>query len=195
MNDLSALCDRAIDRAAFAEQLREATDRAVTFAATMVRQPMPPSRRFLILPEAGGYPPDYPFKGDEQVYPEDELVSGQTVGPLTLHGAVTWLWREGKVPVWVDVSAYAADRRHTYVRLQPSDRFTGTARLLKYQRPGDLPPFGIKSPELPSMAWQSPEGSGRFDLPGQWHVRLRRHASRALWRSVHRVRDRFGRRI
>ena len=49
----------------------------------MVRQRMPASRRYLIFPEAGGYAPDYPFKDDERVYPEDELVSSKTLGPLT----------------------------------------------------------------------------------------------------------------
>jgi hypothetical protein len=183
VSHLSTIEDTCIDRAGFAEQLREATERALTVAATMVRQRMLTSWRYLIVPEAAGYPPDYAFKSDEQVYSADLLVSGKTLGPFTLEEAVGWLWRDGKVPVWVDVSAYAADRRHTYVRLCPSDRFSGKVRLLKYQRPGDLPPFGIKSPELPSMEWRSPEESGRFDLPGQWPARARRRVWRSVWRA------------
>lgn len=192
MGQLSPLEDGRIDRAAFTAQLREATERAVAVAATMVRQRLPAPRRYLIVPEGGGYPPDYPFKGDEQTFPEDELVSGRTLGPLTLDHAVAWLWRDGKVPVWVDVAAYAADRRHTFVRLRPADRFSGQERLLYYRRPGDLPPFGIKSPDLPSMEWRSAAESGRFDLPGQWHARMRRRVSGAFWRSVRWSRRRLG---
>lgn len=57
MSHLSTVGDTRIDRAAFAEQLSEATERTVTFAATMVRQRMPASRRYLIVPQAASYPP------------------------------------------------------------------------------------------------------------------------------------------
>ena len=67
MGQLSPHADGRIDRTAFAEQLRRATERAVAFAATMVRQRLPASCHYLIVPEAGGYPPDYPFKGDERL--------------------------------------------------------------------------------------------------------------------------------
>ena len=60
----------------------------------MVRQRMPASRRYLILPEAAGYAPDYPFKDDQRVYPEDELVSTRTLEtsslPAVSLSAVAW---------------------------------------------------------------------------------------------------------
>ena len=189
MSRLSPLNDGRIDRTAFAEHFAGAVDAAVAFAATIVRQRLPSSRRFLIEPNASF--DDNPLRDDEQLSPDDSLPRRKFVGPFTAEEAVGWMWRDGKVPEWVDVSLYRADRQQTFVSLVCCGRFTGLERRLYYRRPGDLPPFGIKSPVLPPF-WRSVHLDGRFDLPGQWQPRLRRFVRRTLWRPVHWTRRRLG---
>jgi hypothetical protein len=154
------MTDNGIDKAAFVQRFRKAVESAARFAVAMVRQPLPDSWRFLIEPNASY--DGHPLVGDECLYPEDSLPQGEMLGPLTFEQAAAWLWREGRVPEWVDVSVHGVNREHTYVRLICCGRFTGMEERLYYR--DAIPPFGIKSPVLP-FGWESVEVSGRFDLP------------------------------
>lgn len=151
---------KRIDPTAFTHRFRQAVDASVAFAATMVRQPLPASWRFLIEPNAS-YDGN-PFVDAEQVFPEESLPAGHRLGPWTFEEAVAWLWRDGNVPEWVDVLVHETSPEHTYVCLLCCGRFTGDEERLYYRN--GLPPFGIKSPVLP-IGWESVEASGRFDLP------------------------------
>jgi len=149
-----------IERAAFERHFRAAVESSVAFAATMVRPSLPAARRFLIEPNASY---DWqPLLEDQRLYPEDSLPDGERLGPLTFEQASGWMWRDGKVPEWVDVGVCGVDTHHTYTSLRCCGRFTGIAGRLYYRN--GLPPFGIKSPVLP-VGWKSVEESGRFDLP------------------------------
>jgi hypothetical protein len=46
------MTDKRIDRAAFASRFRKAVESSIAFAATMVRQTLPESWRFVIEPNA-----------------------------------------------------------------------------------------------------------------------------------------------
>jgi hypothetical protein len=178
---LSPAGDQRIERDAFARQFREAVEASVAFAATMARQHLPASRCFLIEPNASF--DENPLKDDEQRYPGDSLPPGRMLGPLTFEQALAWLWRDGKVPEWVDVSVHNADRRHTYMRVVCCGRFTGLERLLYYQRLGGRAPFGVKSPVFPpDVNFEAVRAGARFDLPGHWRARLRRLIIRWSWR-------------
>lgn len=160
-----------IDAMAFARRFREAANSSVAFAATMVRQRLPASQRFLIEPN-GSFDKNA-LADDEELFPEDSLPPGKKIGPLTFEQALAWMWRNGKVPEWVDVAVHAADRRHTYLRLICCGRFTGLERRLYYGN-GPVAPFGIKSPDLPpGLEWEAVEAGVRFDLPGHWRASRR----------------------
>ena len=154
------MSDERIDQAVFAKRFRKAVEADIAFAATMVRQPLPDSWQFLIEPNAS-YDGN-PLVEDEVLCPLDSLPDGDLLGPLTFERALDWLWRDGKVPEWVDVSVCAANPEYTYIRLTCCGRFSGLERRLYYK--DGLPPFGTKSPMLPP-GWESVEASGRIDLP------------------------------
>jgi hypothetical protein len=154
------MSEEFVNQAAFVLRFQKAVESNVRYAKSMVRHALPDSWRFFIKPNAS-YDGN-PLVDDETLYPNDSLPTGAPVGPLTFEQALNWLWREGKVPEWVDVSVYAADTVHTYVWLACCGRFSGLEKRLYYR--DDVPPFGIKSPDLPA-GWESVEASGRFDLP------------------------------
>ena len=154
------MVDEHLDHEIFSSRFHKAVECDIAFARSMVRQSLPDSWRFLIEPNASY--DENPLVDDETLYLKDSLPAGDMLGPLSFEEALSWLWRDGKVPEWIDVSVCAADLAHTYVRLICCGRFTGLEKRL-YYRDG-LPPFGIKSPNLPP-GWESVQANGRFDLP------------------------------
>ena len=103
-----------------------------------------------------------PRVGDEVVFPDETLPAGEFLGPWSAEEVVEFLWRDGKVPEWVDAAVESEDRNRTLIGLRCCGRFTASDELL-YHRPGGLAPFSIKSPVLPS-GWESVDASGKFDL-------------------------------
>ena len=61
---------------------------------------------------------------------------------------VSLLWRDRRVPEWIDITVIAADARATYFELSCCGRFTGRADFLYYNWT-DVPPFGVKGPAYP----------------------------------------------
>lgn len=160
VRECARMSDDRIDQTAFVGRFRMAVESSIGFAGSMVRQTLPNSWSFMIEPNAS-YDGN-PLVDDEQLHPEDSLPDGEMLGPLTFEQAVAWLWRDGKVPGWIDVMVHGVSTQHTYICLICCGRFTGLEGRLYYK--DTLPPFGIKSPVLPS-GWQSVQASGRFELP------------------------------
>ena len=61
---------------------------------------------------------------------------------------VDLLFRNGEVPVWIDISVDTVYKKFTVFRLLYSDRYSGDIEELYYYKRG-TGPFGIKSPNLP----------------------------------------------
>ena len=59
------------------------------------------------------------------------------------------LVKDGKVPIWIDISVVKCDKKITTLRLLCSDYYTSDMKDLYYHHLG-VAPFGIKSPDLPS---------------------------------------------
>jgi hypothetical protein len=152
-------------RTTFQNRLRTAARHAVLFARKFVRQRLPDDVAFRVY--ANQSFDGHPRVGDEVVFPIDTLPQGEFHGPWSVQETVDFLWRDGRVPEWIDAAVEAIDGRRSLVSLLCCGRFTASAKLLYYQS-GGLPPFGIKSPTLPP-GWESVEVSGRFDL--QWRDR------------------------
>jgi hypothetical protein len=104
-----------------------------------------------------------PPREDEARYPDDAEFAAIGLGPWDIDEAVDSLWREGKVPAWIDVSVDSYDDRTTDVRLTRCGRFTARDDLL-YHRGHGFPPFAVIGPRLPP-GWESLQKSGRFRLP------------------------------
>ena len=99
---------------------------------------------------------------DEQVFPEETLAEGVYHGPWSVKAVVRFLWRNGKVPEWIDIAVESENGSCTFLALRCCGRFTAQEDLL-YHRPGGCPPFSIKSPCFPPGLWNVEE-EGKFDL-------------------------------
>lgn len=67
---------------------------------------------------------------------------------LTDKEAVEILYKEGKLPVWIDISVSKSNRKFTTLNLLCSDYYTKDKNKFVYDKQGSGP-FGIKSPDLP----------------------------------------------
>jgi len=103
--------------------------------------------------------------GDAEVYPEDSLPSGQFVGPLDTHGVTKFLWRNGKVPEWINISINAVEGDTTIVKLWCCGHFTAMPanRFNAMVDPdfAEHTPFSIRSP-APPKSWK--RGDPKFEL-------------------------------
>jgi hypothetical protein len=150
-----------MEHARFVEHLRRAAELAVTVARKLVLQTLPDSMAYGVYPNQSN--DGHPREGDEVIFPNDSLRGLEDYhGPWSEEQVVAFLWREGKIPEWIDVSVEAVARTRTLVALRCCGRFTANDGLHYYNDPGGVPPFGIKSPDLPPR-WVSVEESGRFD--------------------------------
>jgi hypothetical protein len=131
------------------------------FARMYVRQSLPDEVTFLVYPNQSY--DGHSRVGDEVIFPDESLPTGEHVGPLSTDEVVNLLWRNNKVPEWIDVAVRAVEETRTLIALRCCGRFTEQEELLYYRGPRRTPPFGIKSPDLPPD-WKGLEESGKFDL-------------------------------
>lgn len=150
-----------VDRGTFEVRLRTAARQAVLFARLLVQQTLPDEMVFFVYPNQSC--DDNPRIGDEVVFSDDSLPSGRGHGPWTAEEVVTFLWRHGKIPEWIDAAIQAENGRQSIVGLHCCGRFTAQEELLYHRYPGGVSPFSIKSPVLPP-GWESVAESGKFDL-------------------------------
>ena len=131
------------------------------FAQPFVVEALPRSLRFNFT--AAQRTPDQngriKFLGGRLLSPE-ELVA---VEPIR---ARKYLWVDGKVPQWINLTVEAADDDHTYIEVRVCDRLASSMEHLYHTREGS-PPFHILSPALPPE-WESVEKNGKFSLT--WRV-------------------------
>jgi hypothetical protein len=149
-----------MDRSVFERHLRMAAEKALKFARHFVVQTLPGQMAFRVYPSQS-YDGN-PRVSDEQVFPEESLEHGRFYGPWSFAEVVAFLWRNGKIPEWVDISVESEDACRTIMALLCCGRFTADEELL-YHRSGGCPPFAIKSPNIPP-GLDSVEEQGRFDL-------------------------------
>jgi hypothetical protein len=88
---------------------------------------------------------DDPSLTQFDIYPED---SERVESGLTDEEVCNLLYRNGKVPVWIDISVYKTDKKITVFKLLCAGRYSDVKEELYYQK-GGTGPFGIKSPALP----------------------------------------------
>ncbi len=158
-----------MDRARFTRQLDEAANEAVAFARSFVHQRLENPVRFFVAPNQS-------FDGNrterEAVFPEDSLPDNFVHGPWNKGQVVNFLWREGRVPAWVDVAVCEERTPWVAVRLKCCGRFSDDESLLYYRRGSEASPFGIKSPWLPP----DHQKSKKFDL--HWYLGRPTHLAR-----------------
>src|SRR4051794_29397162 len=133
-----------MDRATFETRLQTATAIAVEFARDMVHQSLPAEVVYRVHPNQSY--DGHPRLGDEVIFPGDSLPEGSHLGPCSVAEVADFLWRDGRVPEWIDISVETVVENCTVVRLQCCGRFSAEDQRLYYRGAADVAPFGIKSP-------------------------------------------------
>ena len=134
-----------------------AAARCRVFAQLYVVEALPPSLRFDFSAAERKPEPDGRVK----------FLGGRLLTPVQLRDvepvrARQYLWVDGKVPAWINLSVHAADADHTYIEVRVTDRLVAEVSHMYHQSEGN-PPFHLLSPAMPPE-WVSLEVSGRFPL-------------------------------
>ncbi|MGE5186544.1 MAG: hypothetical protein ACM31C_31025 [Acidobacteriota bacterium] len=136
-----------MDRHLFATRLREAAMAARDFARRFIEEPLPDELRYRLRLNRS-YDGEARV-GDEVVYPEDSTCErAEAVRDCSEARVVDVLWRDGRVPEWIDVSVLDALDDVTLVELMCCGRFTADEQRLYHVAEG-RPPFHMTSPTLP----------------------------------------------
>jgi hypothetical protein len=170
-----------MDRALFATRLHEAAIAARTFAEKFIEEDLPELLRFRLRLNSS-YDGN-PRVGDEVVCPDDGTHErASELRDCSEQQVVDALWRDGRVPEWIDVAVTSETGSATLVQLLCCGRFTATDERLYHQREG-RPPFHVTGPELPPRH----QDGQRFSIHHRsecWSFddvdHLRRHASK-VW--------------
>lgn len=152
-----------MDKETFEQRLVQASERAISWAREHVWNILPEPYLYLLIPNQS-YDGN-PLKGDEEIFPNETLPPFKFQGPWDFEQTMAFLWRNGKVPEWVDISVRACGKNFSYLQLRCCGRFTATEELL-YHRAEDCQPFHIQGPNIPP-GWEGLEQSGKFNL--HWH--------------------------
>ncbi|HXU01861.1 MAG TPA: hypothetical protein VN903_12900 [Polyangia bacterium] len=139
-----------MDRETFARRLREATEMCRTLAMTYLKEDLPRAYRYRVRLNSS-YDGN-PLDPDEVVFPGDH--APERWRPLRACDAddvVAALWREGRIPEWIDLAVVAMTPAVSVVELVCCGRFTANEALLMHAQHSVAPfqPTGI-SPARPS---------------------------------------------
>ena len=154
-----------MEKVLFQSHLIKASTNAIDWARQHVTNTLPSAYRYLLYPNQS-YDRN-PLQGDEEVFPGDSLPAGKFLGPLNVEQTVDYLWRNLKVPEWINVTVKASDTDYSYLELKCCGRFTAQIEMLYHEAEG-FQPFHVLSPSVPPK-WESLEASGKFDI--YWHGR------------------------
>lgn len=78
-------------------------------------------------------------------YPEDEGIIKLN---LTENEVIDLLYRNNKIPVWIDINVLKSSKKSTTFNLLCAGRYSDNKEEFYYKENGSAP-FGVKSPQLP----------------------------------------------
>jgi len=150
----------------FIKHLEAVPARVVPFTRKYVVNPLPDKVQYLLYPNRSGG--RAVLHQDEAIFPEESLAKGKATkpDPITASQVIEKLWRNGKVPEWINVTVESYDDEYTYLRLDCCGRFTANESLIYHVEEG-IPPFHCLGPALPPLPGgekYSIDKFGKFDL-------------------------------
>jgi hypothetical protein len=148
-----------MDQDVLAQRRQLATTQALEFTHRFVWNVLPAHCQYLLRPGLSG--PKPVVQAGQLVFPDDIRKDTGHVGPLAVEGVVAYLWRNGLIPLWINLNVYAADESTTYLELHWCGDFTDRDHFLYYQD-SDTCPIQVLGPPLPPR-WDD-ERDGKFDL-------------------------------
>jgi hypothetical protein len=170
-----------VERELFERRLREAATVARDFARKYIEEPLPDPILFRLRLNSS-YDGN-PRVGDERVFPEDSsLGRAEKVQLCNEQQVIDELWRDGRVPEWIDVAAIGETGGATLLQLMCCGRFTAEEGLLYHAWEG-RPPFHVTGPTLP-VGYEDGQKFSIYDRAECWTLddvdHLRSH-SHKVW--------------
>lgn len=135
-----------MDRTVFAARFSEAAEQSRAFAQTLVSEPLPGD--VVVRVRLNRSYPGARLRPGEVTYPGDGGWEQESaLRRCGLGTAVGVLWRDGRVPEWVNLTVVDRDESVTVIEAVCCGRFTDDDALL-YRQSGP-PPFHVLGPPLP----------------------------------------------
>lgn len=167
-----------MERELFERRLREAATVARDFARKFIEEPLPDPILFRLRLNSSY--DDNARVGDEIVFPDDSsFEQAARVRLCNEQQVVDALWRDGRVPEWIDLAAIGETGGATLLQLMCCGRFTADEGLLYHAREG-RPPFHVTGPTLP-VGYQDGQKFSIYDRSERWtlddvdHLRNQAH--------------------
>ena len=135
-----------MDKQDFKQNLKKSVEGLIEFTQVMVINKLPKKVMFIIKTNCS-------YDGnelidDEEIYPEDKIGESSPINPAEEQMVIDYLWRNGKVPEWINVQVDSCDEKNSYISLECCGRFTASENLLYHKNEG-RPPFHSLSPSIP----------------------------------------------
>ncbi|MDN3674906.1 hypothetical protein QWY99_17850 [Flavobacterium branchiarum] len=108
----------------FKINLKKALDGLIDFTQEMVTNKLPHEYKFIIKTNCS-YDGNE-LTADEEVYPDDKIDETSFINPATESTVIDYLWRNGKVPQWINVQVSSCDSNFSYITLECCGRFSAT---------------------------------------------------------------------
>jgi hypothetical protein len=115
---------------------------AFKFAENYIKNKLTTNFKYNVILNASN---DNPKLKEFDIYPED---NGIIKLDLTEKEVVELLYRNNKIPVWIDINVLKSSRKSTTFNLLCAGRYSSEKKEYYYNENGSGP-FGIKSPKLP----------------------------------------------
>lgn len=106
----------------FKINLKKALDGLIDFTQEMVTNKLPHEYKFIIKTNCS-YDGNE-LTADEEVYPDDKIDETSSINPATESTVIDYLWRNGKVPQWINLQVSSCDSNFSYITLECCGRFS-----------------------------------------------------------------------
>lgn len=133
-----------IDRESFRKNLLAASDHAVEFARTLVVNKLIGSTRYFV--HVGASHDGNPLEKGEIIVSEN--FDRKKVEFKNCEQVIDLLWRDGKVPEWINVSVASESEGHTTIRLECCGRYSSNPDHIYHIHEGRAP-FHVLGPPVP----------------------------------------------
>ncbi|MGE6355364.1 hypothetical protein ACQKCJ_15965 [Flavobacterium sp. NPDC079362] len=106
----------------FKINLEKALKGLLDFTQEMVTNKLPHDYKFIIKTNCS-YDGNE-LENDEEIYPDDKINETNSINPATKSTAIDYLWRNGKVPQWINVQVSSCDANFSYITLECCGRYS-----------------------------------------------------------------------
>jgi hypothetical protein len=149
---------RNMERETFQRHLGRGAEASRQKTLPLVTNTLPPSNRYYVRLNCSF--DGNPLHQKEKVFPDHNVPQTDQTIAYSESEIVERLWRDGFVPVWINIKPYAVDKSHTYFELICAGRFTNEDSDVLYHRKEGYPPFHAGVVVPPNWTPKSP----KFDL-------------------------------